>query len=89
VGSFSQTYGLYLLLSALGGALIAIYALLEAQIAQDAFWPLVIVFLIQQAYMIARMWLKACFYSSQTHLYRSQPPANIAPHPAVESLTAS
>jgi hypothetical protein len=68
--NFLNTYGLYFVLALLGVVLIAIYALLESLLPQDSYWPLVAVFLLQQLYMIARFWLKANFYASQTALYR-------------------
>lgn len=68
--NFLNTYGLYFLLALLGVVLIALYALLESLLPQDSYWPLVAVFLLQQLYMIARFWLKANFYASQTALYR-------------------
>jgi hypothetical protein len=68
--NFLNTYGLYFLLALLGVVLIALYALLESLLPQNSYWPLVAVFLLQQLYMIARFWLKANFYASQTALYR-------------------
>lgn len=68
-GNLFNTFGLYLLLGMIGIAFIAIYALLESQIPQASFWPIVLVFVLQQLYMIARFWLKATWYASQTSLY--------------------
>lgn len=68
--NFLNTFGLYLLLGIIGVAFIAIYALLESQIPQTSFWPIVLVFVLQQLYMIARFWLKVTWYASQTSLYR-------------------
>jgi hypothetical protein len=68
--NFLKTYALYLMLALLGVMLIAVYALLESVVPQTSYWPLVGVFLLQQLYMIARFWLKANFYASQTALCR-------------------
>mgnify|MGYP001042418220 CR=1 FL=1 len=87
--NFVRAYGLYLLLSVVGVLLIVLYALLEAQLPQDSYWPLVLVFLLQQLYMISRMWLKAGFYACQTHLYRSHGKEELLPQPAPEPSTAA
>lgn len=67
--NFLNTFGLYLLLGIIGIAFIAMYALLESQVPQTSFWLIVLVFVLQQLYMIARFWLKATWYASQTSLY--------------------
>jgi hypothetical protein len=64
------TYGLYLLLCLTGFVLIALYAIIEKIAPQDSYWPLLFLFIFQQCYMIARLGLKAGFYSCQTQLYQ-------------------
>jgi hypothetical protein len=66
-----STYGLYLLLCAVGFVLILLYAVIEKMIPQDSYWPLLILFVVQQCYMLARFWLKAGFYACQTKLYQT------------------
>lgn len=66
-----RTYGLYLLLTAIGFVLIVIYAVIEKSLPQSAYWPLVFLFVFQQLYMVARLWLKATFYASQITMYRT------------------
>ena len=66
-----STYGLYLLLSLIGLVLIALYAMIERVIPQDSYWPLLLLFVLQQCYMLARFGLKAGFYGSQTRLYQT------------------
>ncbi|HTY37440.1 MAG TPA: hypothetical protein VMH23_10030 [Bacteroidota bacterium] len=66
-----STYGLYMLLTAIGIVFALLYAMIERSIPQSSYWPLVFLFMIQQVYMIARFWLKATFYSSQIALYRT------------------
>lgn len=67
---FLNTYGLYLLLTVIGFVLIAAYAIVESLLAQDSYWPLLVLFLIQQFYMLLRLWLKAAFYAGQTRMYQ-------------------
>jgi hypothetical protein len=68
---FPSTYGLYLLLSIVGFLFIAVYAIIESLIQQESYWPLVILFILQQFYMLARFWLKGSFYACQTSLYQT------------------
>lgn len=68
---FLNTYGLYLLLTVIGFLLIVVYAVLERIIPQESYWPLVLLFLVQQFYMLARFFLKGSFYACQTELYRT------------------
>jgi hypothetical protein len=66
-----KTYGLYLLLTAIGVLLVIVYAILEKSMPQESYWPLVFLFILQQLYMVARLWLKATFYASQITMYRT------------------
>ena len=66
-----STYGLYLLLCMIGFALVALYALIEKVIPQESYWPLLFLFVLQQCYVFARLWLKAGFYACQTKLYQT------------------
>jgi hypothetical protein len=70
MSNFLSTYGLYLLLIVVGVALMVLYALFESIIPQNSYWPLVVLFLVQQLYMLFRFWLKATFYAGQTRLYQ-------------------
>jgi hypothetical protein len=67
---FANTYGLYLLLTLVGVVLIVLYAVVESLIPQNSYWPLVFLFLVQQLFVLFRLWLKATFYASQTRLYQ-------------------
>ena len=71
VPRFARTYGLYLLLTAIGVLFVIVYALLEKSMPQETYWPLVFLFILQQLYMVARLWLKATFYASQITMYRT------------------
>lgn len=84
-GNFANAYGLYLILTLMGFLLIVLYALLESTIAQNSYWPLVLLFVVQQAYVLLRLWLKANYYAGQTRLYQAltthQHAANLSPAP--------
>lgn len=69
ISHFRSVTLLYLTLSAIGVALIVLYALIESYIPQTSGWEILGLFLLQQLYMISRYFLKATFYSSQTSLY--------------------
>ena len=71
VSNILQTYGLYLLLTFIGVVLITAYAVIEKSMPQESYWPLLFLFVIQQCYVVARLWLKAGFYGSQISLYRT------------------
>ena len=66
-----STYGLYLLLCLLGFVLIALYAVIEKVMPQESYWPLLLLFVVQQCFMLARFGLKAAFYACQTGLYQT------------------
>ncbi len=70
VKHFWSTSGLYLLLSLVGVLCIGIYGFVERQIPQTGYWTILFVFFLQQLYMLARFWVKASFYASQTDLYQ-------------------
>ncbi|MCI0707540.1 MAG: hypothetical protein L0Y80_08675 [Ignavibacteriae bacterium] len=68
--NFRSTFGVYLLLTLLGAGLIALYAVVEKQIPQHTYWMILLAFVLGQLYLLARMWLKASFYASQTALFQ-------------------
>ncbi len=70
LSNFGRTFGLYLILTLIGVGLIALYALIENRILQSTYWTIIIVFIVQQAYMMMRFWLKASFYAGQVALYQ-------------------
>lgn len=67
---FTQTAPLYLLLSGIGMGFIVVYALLQSLIPETGYWTILIVFIFGQCYMLARVWLRATYYASQTILYK-------------------
>lgn len=69
--NFRKAFGLYLLLILFGVAFIAIYAMIEKQIPQHTYAMILLTFVLGQIYLMARMWLKASFYASQTTLYQN------------------
>ena len=71
LSEFRSAYSLYLLLCLVGVLLIALYAVIEHAIPQNSYWPLLVLFILQQGYLFARLWLKAGFYACQTKLYQA------------------
>jgi hypothetical protein len=66
-----STYSLYLLLCLTGLILIVLYAIVEKFVPQGSYWPLLLLFVLQQCYMLARFGLKAAFYACQTGMYQT------------------
>jgi len=64
------TLGVFYALGLVGVALALIYAGLDALLTPKSWWVLVPAFLVQQAFMFSRMWLRVAFYSSQMELYK-------------------
>ncbi|MEX0602736.1 MAG: hypothetical protein WD295_05295 [Bacteroidota bacterium] len=67
-----STVGLTVLLSFAGTVLIVLYSLVEGWIPQSGYWTILLVFVLQQAYMIGRFWIRANFYASQTLLFKDR-----------------
>jgi hypothetical protein len=70
INNFRKTFGLYLLLTLFGLGLLVLYAVVEQQIVQQSFSGVLLAMVVGQLFMLARFWLKASFYASQTALYR-------------------
>ncbi len=64
-----QTGGLYLFLSVVGFLLISVYAVIESQISQTGYASILLMFLLQQLYIVTRLSLKVGFFATQTALY--------------------
>jgi hypothetical protein len=71
VGHPARTSAVAVVLAALGGACAGLFVLLEAQIPQSSFWPIVLVFVLQQIYVWCRQWIRAGYYATQTALYQT------------------
>ncbi len=67
---FRYTAPLYLLLAAIGLVFILIYSLLQSVFPETGYWTILLVFIVGQCYMLARVWLRATYYGSQTLLYK-------------------
>jgi hypothetical protein len=65
-----RTVTIGILLAILGVVFIVIFVLIENQIPQSSFWTILTVFVLQQAYVWSRQWLRASFYATQTVLYQ-------------------
>lgn len=68
--NFRKTYALYIVLTLVGLVFIVAYAFLREQVAQETYASILLAFALGQVYLMARMWLKASFYASQTSLYQ-------------------
>ncbi len=81
--NFLSTFGLALLLLVIGGLALAIYNSLANGLAAPSGLVILLLFLLQQFYMLFRATLRLMLYASQLHLYRalvSAPvPAEITP----------
>ncbi|MFQ5817708.1 MAG: hypothetical protein ACE5H2_07115 [Terriglobia bacterium] len=78
-----KTFGLYLLLLAVGLVLLYGYSLVAPGPGQSSWATILLAFLIGQAYLLARLVLKLWFLGSQTVLFQSaQPLAWVTPEPA-------
>lgn len=71
---FSQpgkTFGLYLILAAVGLVLLIFYSLVAPGAGQSSWVTIGLAFLVGQAYLVARLILKLWFLASQTALFQS------------------
>lgn len=65
------TCTLYVLLALAGLALIAAYALLQSFFEVSGYWSMLLLFLLQQAYLAGRLGVRALAFASQMQWYRS------------------
>jgi hypothetical protein len=64
------TLGVFYALGLVGVALALIYAGIDALLTPKSWWVLVPAFVVQQAFMFSRMWLRVAFYCAQMELYQ-------------------
>lgn len=64
------TLGVFYGLGLVGVVLALSYAAIDAWLTPQSWWVLVPSFLVQQAFMFSRMWLRVAVYSAQMELYR-------------------
>jgi hypothetical protein len=67
---FSKTLRLYYLLFLTGAVIVVIYALIEPLSNQTVLWTLILFFIIQQLFMLCKIWIRLTFYASQLELYK-------------------
>jgi len=77
--NFLSTFGLALLLLAVGGLALVVYNPLANGLAAPSGVVILLLFLLQQFYMLFRATLRLTLYASQLHLYRA---LESAPAPA-------
>jgi len=66
----TQTFSLYFLISAISVALFALYFALEGILHPGTILGVIIVFLLEEFYIIAKLWTRLLFFASQIQLYR-------------------
>jgi hypothetical protein len=67
---FGNTFGLYLVISIAGWTLLILYFLVEGTLVPNSFVKIFLVFLLEQIYIIAKIWIRMVFYGSQLVLYK-------------------
>ncbi len=67
--NFGRTMGLYYFIGVLGIIFMVIYSVVEPQISQVTPLLVLLAFVWQQVYMLARIWVRLTFFSSQLNLF--------------------
>jgi len=68
--SIRRAAGLYIALGAIHGALFAAYFALEGFFRPGTVVGILIVFVLEEAYIIAKLWSRLLFFASQLHMFR-------------------
>jgi len=68
--NFTSTTGLYLLVSVISVILVLLFAFLQGMFSATGYWSILLLFILHQITITARLWIKALFYASQTQLAR-------------------
>jgi hypothetical protein len=64
------TLGVFYAVGLVGVALMVLYLSVDALLTPKSLWVLVAAFVLQQAFMFSRMWLRVAFYSAEMELYK-------------------
>lgn len=72
---FRKTWGLFLLCTLLGLIFIAVYNPLEQALPQQSRRWVILIFLLQQMFILARIYVRLTFFSSEILLYESLRPS--------------
>ncbi|MDH5406185.1 MAG: hypothetical protein OEX80_06570, partial [Candidatus Aminicenantes bacterium] len=67
--NFGRTMGLYYFIGVLGIVFMVIYGVVEPRISQVTPLLVLLAFVWQQVYMLARIWVRLTFFSSQLNLF--------------------
>ena len=86
--NFGRTTALYLSVWALLVVLLAVYRGVAGIIGQASLGLVVLLFLMRQAMVLARVWVQLLFYSGQAEMYRSLMPIPVAAAPVPEIAEA-
>lgn len=68
---FGKALGLYYLFAVIGAAVLAVAAAVETRIETHSMLPIVAVFLIGQAFIVARNWVRVGLQAAQMDFYRA------------------
>jgi len=68
--NFGNTFGLYLVISIVGWLLLLFYYLVEGTIPQDSFVMIFAVFLLEQMFIVAKIWTRLMFYACQLEMFK-------------------
>ncbi len=83
---FGKTIGMYLPLIVVGVILFGIYFILESALPANRVRWILLVFLLQQFYIISRVWLRMLFLASQMDLYKTVSSVSIPMEIAEETV---
>jgi hypothetical protein len=69
-----KAFGLYYGLIAVSGLLLAAYALVAPGAGQSKTWTVLLVFLLGQLFLIAKLVMRLTLYAGQTELFKAHAP---------------
>ncbi len=64
------TLGIFYAVGLVGMVLTLNYLGLDSLLVPESWWLVMLTFLVQQGFMVSRMWLRVAFYSSEERLYK-------------------
>lgn len=85
--NFRKTLGVYLFCVLLGLIIMAIYNPLEHVLPQQTKRWIIAVFFLQQLFILARVYVRLTFFSSEVILYESLKPVSVPESPVVSALS--
>lgn len=67
---FGNTLGLYLVISIVGWGLLLFYFFVEGTITPDSHLMIFAIFVLEQLYIVAKIWTRLLFYASQLEMFK-------------------